>query len=283
MASHLKRKATAIRRLTLIELGALGYGHFGGSLSIVEALAALYGTEMNYDPANPNWDERDYLVLSKGHAAPALYAALSESGFFPDSRLATLNANGTNLPSHADRIKVAGVDMTTGSMGQGISVAAGMAYGLRSAGKPNRVYTIVGDGELNEGQCWEAAQFIAHHRLTNLVVLVDYNKKQLDGTLEEICRPFDFVEKFTAFGFYAVSVPGQDADEIAAALVHARTITDRPVCLILDTIKGAGVEYFSQLKDNHHIRLDEVGKAALVAAIDQLSTELEQLDQETLR
>lgn len=273
MAQDLTRLSRTIRRLTLSMLLHTGYGHFGGSLSIVEALAALYGREMRFDPANPHWENRDYFVLSKGHAAPALYATLAATGFFPVERLDTLNANGTNLPSHADRTKVEGVEMTTGSMGQGISVAAGLAYGLRAAGRPNRVYCIVGDGELNEGQCWEAAQFIAHQELTNLVVLVDDNKRQLDGTTAEICRTFDLVAKFDSFGFVSERVPGQDADAIAEALAGARQ-AKRPVCLVLDTTKGAGVDYVAQAKDNHHLRLDDAGKAAIATAIELLEGEL---------
>lgn len=269
MPDDLTARAATIRRLLLSELLNIGYGHFGGSLSIVETLAALYGGVMTYDPTNPSWEGRDYLVLSKGHAAPALYAALASAGFFPEERLKTLNANGTQLPSHADRQKVPGVEMTTGSMGQGISVAAGMAYALRAAGRPNRVYCIVGDGELNEGQVWEAAQFIAHQGLTNLVVMVDDNKKQLDGTTEEICRPFDLVAKFQAFGFDSERVDGQDADAVAAALIEARE-AKRPVVLVLDTTKGAGVPFISELRDNHHVRLDEAGIAAITEVVAQM-------------
>ncbi|GAA1392023.1 transketolase [Luteococcus peritonei] len=262
--------ARRIRHLLLKELVGIGYGHFGGSLSIVEALAALYGQEMRIRPDDPQWEGRDRLVLSKGHAAPALYAALAAIGTIPTGLLTTLNANGTMLPSHADRVKVPGVEMTTGSMGQGISAAAGMAYGLRAAGRDNRVYVIAGDGELNEGQCWEAAQFIAHHRLTNLVVLVDDNKKQLDGPTREICEPFDLVEKFTAFGFEAHSVAGQDATAIKEALVRARAATERPVCLVLDTLKGAGVPYLQEMAANHHVRLDDEGKRILSAVLADL-------------
>lgn len=269
----LKRLAQTIRRLTLMELLHAGYGHFGGSLSIVEALAALYGHAMKVDPAHPDWEDRDYFVLSKGHAAPALYATLAAVGFFPAERLETLNANGTKLPSHADRNKVEGVEMTTGSMGQGISAAAGMAYGLRVAGKSNQVYCLVGDGELNEGQCWEATQFIAHQQLTNFVLLVDDNKRQLDGPTADICQTFDLVAKFEALGLAAELVPGQDVMAIAAALDRARE-AKRPTCLVLDTIKGAGVDFVANAKDNHHLRLDGAGKEAIAQAISLLEAEL---------
>ncbi len=264
-----------IRYLTLTELHHLGYGHFGGSLSIVETLAALYGGEMRHDPKNPNWDGRDYLILSKGHAGPAWYAALAARGYFPKERLYTLNANGTQLPSHPDRLMVEGVEMTTGSMGQGISVAAGLAYGLRTRGTDNRVYAIVGDGELNEGQCWEAAQFIVHNRLTNLVVLVDENKRQLDGWTKDICNPGDFVLKFQSFGFCAERVAGNDVDAISAALAKARVRADKPSCIILDTDKGAGVDYVVKTQDNHHMRLDDDGRAAIAAEIAKLAAKLE--------
>ena len=274
MEKDLSVFASEIRFLTLRELHSKGYGHFGGSLSIVEALAALYGKVLRYDAANPSWSERDFFVLSKGHGGPGLYATLAASGFFEVERLYTLNNNGTLLPSHPDRVKIPGVEMTTGSMGQGISAAAGIAYGLRAQGRPNRVYTIVGDGELNEGQCWEAAQFIAHHRLTNLVVMVDDNKRQLDGWTKDICETFDFVEKFDAFGFAAERVDGHDPNAIAAALEGARAASDRPVCLVLDTVKGAGVDYVSEASDNHHMRLDDTGLDEIAARLRELEAEL---------
>ena len=267
--------AAQVRHLVLRMLHGLGYGHFGGSLSIVEALAALYGREVRHNPADPAWEGRDYVVLSKGHGAPALYATLALRGFMPEEKLFTLNANGTDLPSHADRNKVEGVEMTTGSMGQGISVAAGIAYGLKADGRPNRVYCIVGDGELNEGQCWEAAQFITRNNLHNLVLLVDDNKRQLDGWTADISGTANFAAKFTAFGFHAENVPGHDAAAIAAALARAREVTDAPTVLVLDTVKGAGVPYIAELADNHHVRLDEAGKDAVADAMTQLADQIE--------
>ncbi len=273
VTQDLSTLAAQIRYLTLRELRSIGYGHFGGSLSIVEALAALYGGEMAYDPQRPDWDERDYFVLSKGHAGPALYATLAATGFFGLEKLWTLNANGTDLPSHPDRLKVEGVEMTTGSMGQGISVAAGIAYGLRAKDRPQRVYTIVGDGELNEGQCWEAIQFISARSLTNLVVLVDDNKRQLDGWTRDISGDADFVARFASFGFEAVRVDGQDAEAIAAALREARGAT-KPVCIVLDSTKGAGVEFVASTMENHHMRLDAAGLEAVDAAIEELRVQL---------
>ncbi|MFT3942555.1 MAG: transketolase [Ancrocorticia sp.] len=280
MDKDLRVFSSEIRFLTTRMLHAKGYGHFGGSLSIVEALAALYGRQLKFDPQNPTWAERDFFVLSKGHGGPALYSTLAACGFFDVERLYTLNNNGTLLPSHPDRVKIPGVEMTTGSMGQGISVAAGIAYGLRAQGRSNRVYTIVGDGELNEGQCWEAAQFIAHQRLTNLVVMVDENKRQLDGYTKEICETFDFVEKFRAFGFAAERVDGQDAEAIAQALERAESAAstgaepDRPVCIVLDTTKGAGVDFVATASDNHHMRLDTSGLGQVELRLNELEAEL---------
>lgn len=273
MTKSLERLATTIRRETLAELLSIGYGHFGGSLSIVEALAVLYGKHLNYDASNPAWDARDRFILSKGHAGPALYATLAVCGFFPSSELKTLNSNGTSLPSHPDRKLIPGVEMTTGSMGQGLSVAAGLAYGLRSQGSSSRVYAIVGDGELNEGQCWEALQFISHQCLTNLVVMIDDNKRQLDGTTASISNPLDFVAKLESFGLRAQRVNGHSTAEIDAALTQARD-SDRPVGIVLDTVKAAGVEFLEGRDDNHHVRLDDDAKAAVAAIIAELDASL---------
>ncbi|SUB70261.1 Transketolase [Pluralibacter gergoviae] len=210
--------ARDIRVATLKSLTHLGFGHYGGSMSVVETLAVLYGDVMRIDPGDPDWPGRDYFVLSKGHAGPALYSTLAIKGYFPVAELDTLNQNGTRLPSHPDRLKTRGVDATTGSLGQGISIAGGMALSHKLAGRTNRVFCIVGDGELNEGQCWEAFQFIAHHRLNNLTVFVDWNKQQLDGTLDEIISPFNLAEKFAAFGFDAVTVKGDDIPGLLAAV-----------------------------------------------------------------
>ena len=187
-----KKFARDIRINVVKMLNNLGFGHYGGSLSVVETLAVLYNDVMKYDPKNPDWEDRDYLVLSKGHAGPALYSALALKGFFDVKDLLTLNVNGTHLPSHPDRLKTKGVDVTTGSLGQGISIASGIAKGLKILGKDNKVFCIIGDGESQEGQVWEAMQFIAHNDLNNMVVFLDYNKQQLDGYLEDINRPYSF-------------------------------------------------------------------------------------------
>ena len=273
--NEIKKLAKDIRISMLKMLLNLGFGHFGGSLSVVETLAVLYGAVMKIDPKNPNWEGRDYMVLSKGHAGPALYAALAIKGYFPKEELMTLNVNGTHLPSHPDRLLTKGVDATTGSLGQGVSLATGIAMAEKLSGKDNRVFTILGDGELNEGQCWEAFQFIAHHNLNNLTVFVDYNKLQLDGTLEEIIKPFSLTEKFKAFGFDSVDVKGDDIEGIYNLLKNPRGENERPLAVILDTKKGQGVKYIENLKNSHHLRLTDEVKAEIEKAVAELEGEVE--------
>jgi Transketolase, N-terminal subunit len=270
MSDELKKLARDIRVATLKSLTELGFGHYGGSMSVVETLAVLYGDVMRIDPADPDWPQRDYFVLSKGHAGPALYSILAIKGYFPIEELSTLNQNGTRLPSHPDRLKTRGVDATTGSLGQGISIAAGMALSHKLAGRPNRVFCIVGDGELNEGQCWEAFQFIAHHKLNNLLVFVDWNKQQLDGELDDIIAPFDLAEKFQAFGFDVHTVKGDDIDAIQAVSRPVPAENARPKLVILDSIKGQGVSYLENLSNTHHLRLNDEMRNALNESIRQL-------------
>lgn len=269
-AKEVRQLAQDIRIQTLKSLTHLGFGHYGGSMSVVETLAVLYGAVMKIDPADPDWPDRDYFVLSKGHAGPALYSTLALKGYFPLEELSTLNQNGTRLPSHPDRLKTRGVDATTGSLGQGISIAGGMALSHKLAGRKNRVFCIVGDGELNEGQCWEAFQFIAHHRLNNLTVFVDWNKQQLDGELDEIINPFDLEGKFRAFGFDVVTVKGDDIEGLLNVVKLVLPAEARPRVVILDSIKGQGVACLEQLSNSHHLRLTEEMKETLNETIRQL-------------
>lgn len=262
--------ARDIRVATLKALTHLGFGHYGGSMSVVETLAVLYGEVMRVDPSDPDWPERDYFVLSKGHAGPALYSTLALKGFFPQEALMTLNENGTRLPSHPDRLKTRGVDATTGSLGQGISIAGGIALGHKLAGRSNRVFCIVGDGELNEGQCWEAFQFIAHHRLNNLTVFVDWNKQQLDGELDEIISAFDLEGKFRAFGFDVCTVKGNDIAALLDVMKPVPPADARPRLVILDSIKGQGVPYLENLSNSHHLRLTDEMRQTLNDTIEQL-------------
>ncbi|OEE76458.1 carbohydrate degradation protein [Enterovibrio norvegicus FF-162] len=250
----------------------MGYGHFGGCLSVTETLACLYGRYLKHDPANPQMKDRDLFVLSKGHAGPALYATLALRGFFDISWLKTINGNGTNLPSHADMKKTPGVDMTTGSLGQGISCATGMA-----AGSDSNVFTIVGDGELQEGQCWEAIQFAAHHKLSNLVVFVDNNKRQLDGDINDIQASFDLQKKFESFGFQSLPVDGGNVEAICLVIEQAIATNDRPTAIILDTEKGQGMQSVVSISANHHLRLDDNLRAAIEADIALLDAKIEEL------
>ncbi|MFZ1873299.1 MAG: transketolase [Chania sp.] len=267
---ELRALARAIRLETLKALTGLGFGHYGGCMSVVETLAVLYGEVMHIDPADPDWPERDYFVLSKGHAGPALYSTLAIKGYFPQEELKTLNQNGTRLPSHPDRLLTRGVDATTGSLGQGVSIAAGIALSHRLAGRRNRVFSILGDGELNEGQCWEAFQFIAHHNLHNLTLFIDYNKQQLDGALDEVIKPFDLAGKFTAFGFDVQTVLGDDIAAIRDAVLPVRSGEQRPLVVILDSVKGQGVAYLENLHNSHHLRLTPDVQQAIEKAIADL-------------
>ena len=246
---ELQKFALNIRIGIVEELKARGFGHVGGSLSIADALAVLYGSVMRYDLQNPHWEQRDKLVCSKGHAGPAVYAALALKGFFPYEQLVTLNQPHTNLPSHCDRNKTPGIDMTTGSLGQGTSLAVGMAMGDKFKGLDSRTFLIVGDGEANEGQLWEAAMFTAAKKVTNLIWLIDNNKKQLDGYTKDILNPFDFEEKFRSFGFEAISIDGNDIEQLESALT--RRPIDKPIAIILNTVKGKGVAEIENTVNNH--------------------------------
>ncbi|WP_159722215.1 transketolase [Enterococcus sp. CSURQ0835] len=270
LLASLEKLAAEIRLDSIEAIRKVGSGHIGGSLSIADLLAVLYGKQMKVDPKNPQWEDRDRLVLSKGHAGPALYAALANVGFFDREMLGTLNEGGTKLPSHPDRTKTPGVDATTGSLGQGTSVAAGIATGLKMQQKDNVVYLIVGDGELNEGQCWEAFQYIAHFKLNNCIVIIDENKKQLDGTTEEILNPFDIEAKMKAFGFNTRKVKGDDLAKIDQAIDECKAVKDEAVCIVLDTIKGQGVKYFEEMEANHSVKFnnDEVQQATDQALAD---------------
>ena len=252
-------QAFAVRiRMALVEaIHAIGSGHVGGALSIADVLAVLYGREMNVRPEDPQWPDRDYLVVSKGHAGPAVYGTLALKGYFPYEELKTLNQGGTRLPSHCDRNKTPGVDVTTGSLGQGTSQAAGLALGNRIKGRKNRVFLIVGDGELDEGQCWEAFAFAAAKKLSNLVVLVDWNKKQLDGRVDEVLPLGDIAAKMAAFGFDTVQVDGGDVEAIAAALERTRQGGDKPYAIVLDTVKGHGIAEAENTEMNHSMPIDD--------------------------
>lgn len=271
----LKKGSAAIRLEAVKMLKWRRYGHLGGAMSIIELLSVLYNKQMKHDPKNPKWDERDYVVLSKGHAGPGLYATLAVQGYFDKEMLYTLNEGGTNLPSHPDRTKTPGVDATTGSLGQGTSVAAGLAYSIRMEQSSQKVYLIVGDGELNEGQCWEAFQFIAHNKLNEVIVIIDWNKKQLDGTLEQIMNPFSIAKKMEAFGFQVIECDGKDEEAISNAIDAAKEVKDSAVCIVMDTVKAQGVPYYYDRSDSHSPKFGGEADAALDAVIAELEAFIE--------
>ena len=267
--TNLEKIAREIRILTVKCIASLGSGHIGGSMSIVDVLTALYYKEMNVDPKNPLMEGRDRLVVSKGHAGPSVYATLAHKGYFPESELYTLNKYGTNLPSHCDMNKTPGVDMTTGSLGQGISCAIGLALGSKIKNDNATIYAIIGDGESQEGQVWEAAFFASHKKLDNLIVFLDYNKMQLDGTLEEVNDSGNMYDKFKSFGFDTYSIDGHNIDEIIATIEKAKTVKGMPHMIVLNTIKGKGVSFAEAAKANSHSM--PVSKEALEEAIKELS------------
>ena len=240
---ELALKAAQVRLNILEAVHAASSGHPGGSLSIAEVITYLYNKEMKVDPKNPKWADRDRLVLSKGHCAPALYAILAEQGFFPREELAKLRQVDSFLQGHPDMKHTPGVDMTTGSLGLGISAACGMALAAKIDGKDYRTYTILGDGETEEGQVWEAAMFAAHYKLDNLCVIVDWNGLQIDGPIAEVMNPAPHDKKFEAFGFHVISIDAHDFDQIEAALAEARTVKGKPTAIIMTSVKGKGVSF----------------------------------------
>lgn len=239
----LTEKARAIRIGAVEAVYSASSGHPGGSLSIADIVAYLYFAEMNVDPANPKDENRDRLVLSKGHTAPALYAALAEKGFFDKDILKTLRKFGSILQGHPDMKHIPGIDMSTGSLGQGFSAACGIALAGKIDAKDYRVYSIIGDGESEEGQIWEAAMFGAHYKLDNLVAIVDNNGLQIDGKVTEVMNPTPLDEKFAAFGWNVINIDGHDFDQIADALACARATKGKPTAIIAKCVKGKGVSY----------------------------------------
>lgn len=237
--------AQEIRVEALKTIGSLGFGHVGGSMSVIEALAVLYGDIMKIDPKNPRWEDRDWCVMSKGHAGPAMYATLGLKGFYPLEQAYTLNQPHTNFPSHTDRTKTPGVDLTTGSLGQGMSTAVGAALANKVDGRDNHVFVFVGDGECDEGQVWEAAQFAAHYKLDHLICFVDSNKRQLDGSVDDIMsHGKGLAAKFDAFGWNVIELAdGNDVEQIYDAVKAAYQVSGKPTCIVLNTIKGKGCTF----------------------------------------
>ena len=267
----LERLANNVRVGVIESVYSAGCGHPGGSLSIADIITYLYCKEMNVDPKNPKMEERDRFVLSKGHTAPALYSVLAERGFFEKEELKTLRKTESRLQGHPDMKGIPGVDMTTGSLGLGISAACGMALSFKVDGKPNRVYTIVGDGESEEGQVWEAAMFAAHYKLDNLVCILDWNGLQIDGPVKEVMNPTPHDEKFSAFGWHVISIDAHNFDEIEAAFNEAKTVKGKPTVIIAKSTKGKGVSYMENAcewhgqapkEDLYNVAMEELGKIA---------------------
>ena len=243
LKAKLQQDATRVRMSVIEGTFNAKSGHPGGSLSVSDLMTYLYMYKLNVDPQNPQWEDRDRFVLSKGHTAPALYGALALRGFFDEEEIKTLRKPGSRLQGHPSMHMTPGVDMSTGSLGQGISVAVGMALGAKIMNKSYRVYTILGDGEIEEGQVWEAAMFAGAKKLDNLVVVVDNNNLQIDGTIEEVNSPYPIDEKFKAFGFNVINIDGHDFDQIDDAFTQAENYKGAPTAIIAKTVKGKGVSF----------------------------------------
>lgn len=267
---ELKETAVEIRKGIVTAVHSAASGHPGGSLSAADIFTYLYFEEMNIDPKDPKKEERDRLVLSKGHVAPGLYATLAQRGYFPKKDLKTLRHTGSYLQGHPDMKHIPGVDMSSGSLGQGLSAAVGMALAGKMKKKDYRVYAVTGDGEIQEGQIWEAAMFAGARKLDNLVVIVDNNNLQIDGAVSDVCSPYPIDKKFEAFNFHVINIDGNDFDEIRAALKEARETKGMPTAIIAKTIKGKGVSFMEDQAgwhgkapndEEYRIAMDELEKA----------------------
>ena len=268
---ELQKKAVEVRKGIVTGVYNAKSGHPGGSLSAADLFTYLYFEEMNVDPKNPEDENRDRFVLSKGHTAPGYYAALALKGFFPIEDLKTLRHVGSYLQGHPDKKHTPGVDMSSGSLGQGLSVAVGMALAAKMQGKDYRTYCLCGDGEIQEGQIWEAAMFAGHRKLDNLCVIVDNNNLQIDGTIEDVCSPYPIDEKFKAFNFHVININGNDFDEIDKAFAEARAHKGEPTAIIAHTVKGKGVSFMEDKagwhgkapnEEEYKIAMEELEKEA---------------------
>ncbi|SKC84542.1 transketolase [Maledivibacter halophilus] len=260
---ELQKFAARIRIETLKQIGKRGFGHIGGAMSIVDTLSVLYGEIMNIRPKEPKWDNRDWFICSKGHAGPSIYSALALKGYFPIDKLATLNQNGTMLPSHCDRNLTPGIDMTTGSLGQGASAAVGIALGNKMDERDSYVYLVVGDGEMQEGQVWEAILSASQLKLGNLIMFVDNNKQQLDGYTKDINDLGDIKAKLKTFNWHSQEIDGGSIEEIYNAIEKAKDVKDKPSVIVLNTIKGKGCLFAEKILNNHHMTVndDQVNEA----------------------
>lgn len=267
--------AAQIRKAALRAIRKIGAGHVGGSMSMADLLAVLYGDVMKVDPKNPKWEDRDWLVVSKGHCGPAVYGALALKGYFPVEELDTVNQGGTRLPSHCDMNRTPGIDMSTGSLGQGMSTALGAAWGRRYQGKDTYTYLVLGDGESEEGQVWEGALFAAQQKLDHVIAFVDYNKKQLDGYVKDVCDLGDIRRKFEEFGWDAQECDGHDVEAIRQAIKTAKEREGRPHMIVLHTIKGKDCSFAQDVLYNHHMKFTEEDYANAIGALDEKIAKLE--------
>ena len=267
--------ACKVRKGVVTATHAAKSGHPGGSLSAADMFTYLYFKELNVDPANPGWEDRDRFVLSKGHTAPGLYSALAQRGFFPEEELTTLRHIGSRLQGHPNMNETPGVDMSTGSLGQGVSCAAGMALSAKKMGKSCRVYTLLGDGEIEEGQVWEALMFAHHHKLDNLCVIIDNNGLQIDGRIDEVMSPYPIVDKCKAFGLHTIEINGHDFDQIEAAFAEARATKGVPTAIVMKTTKGKGVSYMEDKAGWHGKAPNDEELEIALKELDAVLAELE--------
>lgn len=271
---ELQKTANEVRKGIVTAVHSAKSGHPGGSLSAADVFTYLYFEELNIDPKDPKKADRDRFVLSKGHTAPGLYATLAERGFFPKEDLTTLRHIGSHLQGHPCMQHTPGLDMSSGSLGQGISAAVGMALSAKVFGETYRVYTLLGDGELQEGQVWEASMFASAKKLDNLCVIVDNNNLQIDGTIEEVNSPYPIPEKFEAFGFHVINVDGHDFDQLRAAFDEAKTVKGQPTAIIMKTVKGKGVSFMENNVSWHGSAPNDEQYATAMAELEKAGEEL---------
>lgn len=265
-AKKIEILAAKIRLETLKVIHSRGFGHVGGSMDLADLMAVLYGEVMHFDPKNPRWEDRDWLVMSKGHAGPVVYATYGLMGYYPMEEAYTLNQPGTRFPSHTDRKLTPGVDITTGSLGQGASTAAGAAMGNKIDGRQNHVFCILGDGECDEGEVWEAFHFAYAHKLDNLIYVIDNNGYQLDGSTDDILAHGDIAKKVEGFGLYTQEIDGHDVNAIYQAIQNAYAKKGVPSCIVLDTIKGKGATFAEPKREHSSQPSEELWQEALAAS-----------------
>lgn len=272
--NELRKRANDIRMLTLRSIAHVGKGHLGGAASLCELMSVLYFKQLNVDEKHPGWPDRDRVILSKGHAGPVLYAALALRGYFDPKLLETMNALGTSIPSHCDATRTIGVDVTTGSLGQGFAVSMGIAEGAKLDGKSLHVYPIIGDGESQEGLIWEAAMYAGNHALDNIIAFTDYNKMQIDGLVSEVNDLEPIVDKWKAFKWHVQIINGHQVEEIDCAIDNAKKIKGMPHMIIMNTIKGKGISFAENIVTNHSVTVSKGQFQQAYAALEKVGESL---------